>query len=527
MRWRPRASVFVFVLVMAVGNLVLYQKPLFTFAVSASEITKHESVLRLLSLQILQISLLSGVLGFVSTQSITLAKSVASILAIINATAFYFLLNYNVQFDRTMIANIFGTDTQDAFGLWHISLIPYFLLMGLLPTFLIWWTKVQPSTRRKPLFGSIGAFAIFFSCLYGTYEARLWTDQQKAELLSRVLPWSYLVNTARYFTQSALSTDSQELLPNAHFETNVPSRKEIVLLVIGESARAENFAYYGYAKDTNPFTASTSLVALPVGLSCSTNTISSTACILTHEGSLASPKSTHEPLPSYLTRHGVETIFRTNTSGPPEVTVTSFERPKDIIVQCDTGNCPDPKHDEILNWELAEVLNSSKSDRIFLTIHHYGSHGPGYFKRVPVGFDHFKPGCLTVKFPSCTEEELFNTYDNTIRYTDFLLADLITQLKTVDADSVMIYVSDHGESLGENGFYVHGTPKAIAPKQQREIPFLVWMSKGFRERRGLTYANITPAETFPHDLPFHSVMGAFGMRSEIYKPEFDIFNLKN
>ena len=211
--------------------------------------------------------------------------------------------------------------------------------------------------------------------------------------------------------------------------------------------------------------------------------------------------------------------------GLPNVTI--FERPKDILARCKAGPCPDPIDDGILNWGLAEVLNSSTSNRIFLAVHYYGSHGPAYFERIPNGFDHFKPECKTVKFPSCTKEELFNSYDNTIRYTDYLLADLIAQLKTVDADSAMIYVSDHGESLGEGGFYVHATPKRIAPKQQRAIPFLVWMSKGFIEQRGLTYADIIPAKSFPHDFPFHSIMGAFGMRSEIYKPEFDIFDLNN
>ncbi len=525
--WRPSASVSAFILALAIGNLVLYQKPLFTYAKSASNFPQIEGWLSLASLQALQVCLLVSVLLLLSTLSIGLMKIASSILAMTNATALYFMEGYGVLLDSTMIANIFNTDARDTLGLWHISIVPHFLLLGLVPTFLIWWIRIRPSLRRKRFLASVGASAVLLASIFATTGTFIWQDKHRVALSGHVLPWSYLVNTAMHSNRTAENGNEQILLPNAHFESNVPKRKQIVVLVIGESARAENFALYGYPKETNPFTAATSMTALPIGLSCSTKTVASVACILSHEGRAASPRTQQEPLHSYLTRHGVETIFRTNNGGPPKSNVTTFERPKDILAHCKTGVCPDPNADGILNWGLAETLNSSSSNLIFLAIHYYGSHGPAYFERIPNGFEHFKPECITVKFPSCTKEELFNSYDNTIRYTDYLLADLIAQLKTVDADSAMIYVSDHGESLGEGGFYVHATPKRIAPKQQREIPFLVWMSKGFRERRGLTYANITPAETFPHDLPFHSVMGAFGMRSEIYKPEFDIFNLKN
>ena len=186
--------------------------------------------------------------------------------------------------------------------------------------------------------------------------------------------------------------------------------------------------------------------------------------------------------------------------------------------------CPAPGFDEVLNWELGNVLNASASDRIFVVLHQTDSHGPAYYSKYPEGFAQFTPECPTVLVDNCSQDELFNSYDNTIRYTDFLLNDLITQLDTVDAYVAMIYVSDHDQSLGEGGFYLHGAPNAVAPAEQREIPFLVWMSQGFKDSRCLSEADIIPAETFPHDFPFHSVMGFFGMRSDIYKPQYDIFN---
>ncbi|MCJ8325324.1 MAG: sulfatase-like hydrolase/transferase [Rhizobiales bacterium] len=525
--WRPSANVFVFVLLITAGNLALYQKPFWSSAVSVAALPQNQGWLQLLSLQISQVFLLTCVLLLLSTLSIILVKLVASVLAMMNATALYFMLNFNVALDSAMIASILNTNAQEAFGTLSVSIIGYLFVFGLLPTILIWWTKVRRGTRIKQYLTSIATLVTLVFWLFPTSADWLWYDEQKTELTSKILPWSYVVNTAKYFKRTALDVRAQTLLPRAQFKTKLPARKQIVVLMIGESARAENFALYGYNKDTNPFTASTSIVALPVGLSCATNTIASIACILSHAGSKASAKTRQEPLPSYLTRHGVETIFRTNTAGPPPVIVTTFERPNDILLNCDTSGCPDRKMDAALNWKLADILKASTSNRIFLTIHHNGSHGPAYFERYPAGFEHFRPECKIVEFLNCTQEEVLNAYDNSIRYTDFVLADLIAQLKLVDADTVMIYTSDHGESFGENGFYVHGTPKAIAPKQQREVPFLVWMSDGFKQRRGLSDADIIPPETFPHDFPFHSVMGAFGMRSEIYKPEYDIFNLKH
>jgi len=154
-----------------------------------------------------------------------------------------------------------------------------------------------------------------------------------------------------------------------------------------------------------------------------------------------------------------------------------------------------------------------------------GSLGPAYYSKYPKEFEYFTPVCDTVQVSSCSQEALDNAYDNTIRYTDNLIADLIAQLDALsDVNAALIYVSDHGQSLGENGFYLHGAPTAIAPKAQREVQFFVWISEGFAQARDLTPQSILRQETHPHDSPFHSIMGAFGLRSEIYKPEFDIFS---
>ena len=135
----------------------------------------------------------------------------------------------------------------------------------------------------------------------------------------------------------------------------------------------------------------------------------------------------------------------------------------------------------------------------------------------------FKPVCRSVELSNCTHQELVNAYDNTILYNDHFLDQLRTILKGLDTASAFLYVSDHGESLGEDGIYLHGTPYSIAPKQQYTIPFLVWMSQDFINQQHISVDKLKAREKTTQDNVFHSVMGAFDMRSPIYNKNLDIF----
>ena len=118
---------------------------------------------------------------------------------------------------------------------------------------------------------------------------------------------------------------------------------------------------------------------------------------------------------------------------------------------------------------------------------------------------------------------LINAYDNTIRYTDFLLDSLINTLRDMtEWKSAMIFISDHGESLGENKMFMHGLPMRLAPKVQYEIPFLVWVSDGFRTYKT---ADKLPAVLEQHYI-FHSVLNLLSIQSPAYNKDYDIFEMK-
>ncbi len=518
-------GLFRFVILTGLANLALFQKPLLNYALPVVDLSRFQGALQIGSLQIVQLCMFAFFMFLLAILSVRLMKLVAAVLFLTNAAAVYFMLSYGMELDRSMIANILNTDPREAGMLWDWGILPYLLLMGVLPAAIILITPVRKPRWYWRILFAIGAIGALAGWMFVTSTTWLWYDKHAKRLGGKVLPWSYVINTARHFNRLALENREQILLPDAVFDPVPPPRKQIVVLVIGEAARADSFGLYDYPRDTNPFTVKQGIIPLPVGQSCATNTIASTACILTHEGRAASSHTAFEPLPSYLKRQGIEIFYRTNNTGPPPVKVDHYQHVNDIADACTGADCPVRGSDATLNWRLAETLQQSDANRIFVTLHQTGSHGPAYWTKYPPEFAHFQPECKTVQVADCTAEELRNAYDNTIRYTDYLLADLIEQLGSIkDADVAMIYVSDHGQSLGEGGFYLHGAPLAIAPPQQRRIPFLVWMSDSFKQSRGLSAAAIVPAESFPHDFPFHSVMGAFGITSDIYKPQYDIFH---
>lgn len=502
-----------------VYHLLVFQWPLIAYALQVGS-----SPLQLLSLQLMQLCLLAALLLLIATVSVRLMKLFAIVIILTNAAVIYFVRSYQIEIDLTMITNILATNTGQAADLWHWTLGAYLLVLGGIPVYVIIRARVR---SPKHVFRFMTSFVVFFGFIgwmFATASTWPWYDNHATRMGARILPWSYIVNTGRFYNKQAKANRVQVLLPDASFLADPGGEKEIIVLVLGEAARAANFGILGYERDTNPFTAQTDLFALPIGQSCATFTIGAMSCILTHEGREAATRTTFEPLPSYMTRHGVHTIWHSNSGGTPPFNADRIMRGRDIADACEGNDCPARRLDGALFYKLDELLMDTDAARIFVVLHQTGSHGPRYFEKYPPELEAFSPVCATVQVRTCTEQELVNAYDNTIYYTDFLLADLIGQLESIpNANTAMMYVSDHGQSLGENGLYLHGTPLVLSPSVQREVPFLVWMSEGFMQSRGLENADVMQAETFPHDFPFHSVMGAFGMRSDIYKPEFDIF----
>ncbi|BFT31857.1 hypothetical protein D210916BOD24_30330 [Alteromonas sp. D210916BOD_24] len=313
------------------------------------------------------------------------------------------------------------------------------------------------------------------------------------------------------------SIEDQSELPQGRF-TN--ARKTIVVLVIGETARSDNFSLYGYNKKTNPLLeAQSNLLILNGTQSCTTYTTGSLACILAPSREYLS----FEALPTYLHRHGAEVIWRTNNWGEPPIEVSSYVEAGELKKACNGEKC---RFDEVLLSDLASVIESSDANKILVVLHTKGSHGPSYYDRYPKAFNRFSPVCQEEEIRKCEAEELVNAYDNTIVYTDHFLAQTIKALESLnDTPSVMMYLSDHGESLGEYGLYLHGTPYTFAPDYQKNIPFLIWTSNAFLKHKNLQIERVSQAGNYSQFSIFHTILGAFDFESDVYDRQLDV--LKN
>ena len=509
-----------FITVFALGNAIFYHHLLFLFAVNTLDFLSLNGILTLLTLFVLVVFASSLFLTVIALVAQRLVKPICMLIVCGNAVALYFAETYQVIFDRTMMGNVFNSNLKEATELFHPKLLIYIFVYAVLPCLLLSRLNIQ-KVRFYKRFAYL--FIVLFLGLgwsFANAKTWLWIDKNSSKLGGRVMPWSYVGNSIRWCHGNYFRASREViLLPAAHSNE---SGKTIVILVIGESARAQDFSLYGYQRPTNPRLAKAGVVALPEVTACSTYTTASLECMLSHLGSNTSLMTLYEPLPSYLQRHGVNVIWRSDNWGEPILKINHYQRADVIRKTCQDENC---NYDEVLLHGLNQELQNSTQDKTFVVLHQHGSHGPSYFKNYPSKFMAFKPVCSSVDLQKCTNEELVNGYDNTVLYTDHFLYRVIELLKTFQQPTVMLYVSDHGESLGEFGLYLHGTPYSIAPDVQKKVPFIVWVSDEFKKQKGIDNNDIGKDSNYSHDNVFHSVMGAFGMRSDIYNKQLDIFNI--
>jgi lipid A ethanolaminephosphotransferase len=519
--WEREFDLVNFILSCSLANTVLFQWPLYSLAISSRSAFDWDAGLALATLFVLQLAISITVLGLAALVSVRLLKLLCILLTFGNAVALYFIVQYKVMMDVTMIGNIVNTNFSEASELAHPKLLLYVAFFGVLPALLILRIRIAESTRLRRGGFVLLSMVLASAWLYANAQSWLWIDKNAKQFGGLILPWSYVANTVRHYKHEADRNRKPELLPAI---TSKDPRGIIFVLVIGESARAQNFSLFGYPRETNELLKQSGVVPYAGAHSCTTYTIASLRCMLSYKGS-DGINGNDEPLPGYLYRHGIEVIWRTNNFGEPPMKLGSFETADQIRKKC-TTDCQRLNYDEVLLQGLSERLrNAAHGTKTLVVLHQAGSHGPQYSKKYPPEFEKFKPACKSVELQKCSAEELINAYDNTIVYTDYFLSRVIGLLKTVkDRPSVMLYMSDHGESLGEGGLYLHGIPMAIAPDVQTAVPLLVWTSDDFVRAGKSMKTATTLNKNLSHDVVFHSVMGAMGLSSDVYIPAHDLFS---
>ena len=451
----------------------------------------------------------------------------------------WFMDRFGVIIDREMIRNAVGTNTAEAGHLITPAFVFRIALYALFPSLLILWVKVV----HRPFLTKLGVNlliilpAVLVLGLSGLsssgtffFTARAHRDWFRT--LNPIYPISSAISFAIRQTKEknivveSLGTDAKvvEKLPGKG------SRKpRVTIVVVGETARAQNFQLGGYTRETNPELSKQDIVYFTDTSSCGTATAVSVPCMFSVYGrsdySHAKALAT-ENLMDVLKHAGIKTEWWDNNTGDKRVadriTKTEFFG-SDKPPFCSGGECLD----EILLDGLGGWLDAVDGDAV-LVLHQLGNHGPAYYLRYPEAYRKFVPDCRTVDFDACSQEMIVNAYDNALLYTDHVLSEVIENLKAHEdrLDGAMIYMSDHGESLGENRLYLHGAPYMFAPKEQTHVPFVLWTSPELDRSIGLDIACLARNAGAPrsHDNLFHSVLGLMQVRTKVYDPLLDIFS---
>ena len=463
-------------------------------------------------------------------------KPLTITLFLIAAIVSYFTGAYGVIIDKSMIRNSMETNFSEASELISPSLLIHLFFYGLAPSVIIAFTQPRyEAVGREAL--KRGA-AVLIALLMITVSFFLFNKEftflfrQHPELRSLMNPTSPVYTFAKYMKKDSGNAQIQPVGLDAR-QTHAGSvrvKRTLLVIVVGETARAENFALNGYGRDTNPQLGKADIIDFSNTYSCGTDTAYSVPCMFSHlsrKDYTPSKAAQYETLLDVLTHAGVDVLWLDNNSGCKGVcngvkneSVAHVKHPK----LCNTEEC----YDDILLYKLKDRIGKASSDLVVI-LHQKGSHGPAYYKRIPDEYRKFTPECRSVNLQDCTTSEIVNSYDNTILYTDHFLYSVIGFLKgnATRFDTAMIYMSDHGESLGENGLYLHGFPYALAPDTQIHIPFISWISKEYADDFGIDKNCLMKdrERRYSHENLFHSVLGLLEVNSETYNPELDVFSV--
>jgi len=458
-------------------------------------------------------------------------KPLILLVLVISSTCSYFMQSYGIIIDNHMIINIMETDSREASELITWSMFSHLLLLGGLPALLLMFVRITYKPWKRELLARggmmLGSGILLFALILAGFKQVTLFGRQNRDLRMYVIPTYPIYSAIKAAKKHGKGNQAEPVRVIAADAAKPAHAKRAVILVVGETARSINFSLNGYERDTNPGLKNREVFSFTDVQSCGTNTAESVPCMFSHlerENYSRSEAGKYENVLDVLQRAGVQVLWRDNNSGSKgvadRVIFQDLANAADRTL-CSTEEC----YDEILLKDLDTVLQQNTGD-ILVVLHQKGSHGPAYYKRFPEKFARFLPQCTQDNVQDCDPTSIVNAYDNTILYTDALLSQVIDILKEQQYATAMLYVSDHGESLGEKNIYLHGLPYAIAPKEQKHVPMIFWGSDMFLREKGIERQSLTAGLHAPlsHDYLFHSLLGLFQVATEAYRPELDIFH---
>lgn len=454
------------------------------------------------------------------------------------AGATYFMYTYGAVIDQNMMVNIFETNSQEATALVTPQMLLWIAIIGLIPSIALLFIRIRPGKwwytllmRVAAILGALMVIILVASVFYKDYASLF---RNNKAIVKMVTPANYVSAIAKYSKNRWFAGDQTlvRIGEDAHKGPLLLAQKKktVLVLVIGEASRAENYSLNGYGRETNPQLKKQNMINFPQASSCGTETAVSVPCMFSgmprkkYDADLARHQ---EGLLDVLAHAGVNLLWRENDGGCkgacdriPHTDMTQWK----LDQFCKDKSCID----DVNLHRLDNVLDGLKQDSV-LVIHLMGSHGPAYYQRYPQEYRQFTPTCDTNQIQDCAHQALMNTYDNTILYTDSVVSKTIDALKArqTTMNTALVYLSDHGESLGENGLYLHGTPYMLAPTQQTHIPFMFWLSPDYVNNFSVNEPCLRDqaAKTaVSQDNLFSTILGMMNVKSAVYQPQMDIIN---
>ncbi|MDD2888573.1 MAG: phosphoethanolamine--lipid A transferase [Aliarcobacter sp.] len=494
------------------------------------------NIVRVISIIIVLISLIVFLFTLFSSKYTT--KPLLIIVIIVSSFTAYFMDTYHVVIDDSMIRNSLQTEFRESSDLFSLQLVLYVALLGLLPSYFIYKAKIDYKPFKAELFSKIKTiiFSLGIVLVVMFSFSKFYTSflREHKPLRYNVNPIYWIYSIGNYINKSMHSGPIvvKEIGKDAKVIANKHRKSELIIMVVGEAARADRFSLNGYGKETNPLLKKEEIYNFPNMYSCGTSTAESVPCMFSifdrHNYDYKKGITTENVVDVLTHTKNVNILWRDNNSDSKGVALrVDFEdyRTDKTNTMCDDVECRDVG----MLVGLDEYIKKHEGEDVLIVLHQMGNHGPAYYKRYPKEFEKFTPVCETNQLEQCTQEEVSNAYDNAILYTDYFLSKVINFLKPYSAghETAMIYMSDHGESLGENGLYLHGLPYFMAPDEQKHIGSLMWFGESIKEEVDVNKLNTYKNDAFSQDNLFHTLLGIFEVETEVYKKDMDIlYNAK-
>ena len=447
-------------------------------------------------------------------------------LTVTSSFALYGATKYNAIYDYDMIVNIFETNSSEASSYLSLSLLVFIFFTGILPIVFLFFVKIKSSeSLSKGILSRIvliGVALLFLAGLYILFYKSYASVGRNNSYLNKMINPAHFYYTVKYLKKKYFTKKLKylELGKDAKLIASKNKKPTLMVLVLGETARAQNSFYNGYNRDTNPYTKDLGILAIQDVHSCGTATAVSVPCMFSNmtRGNYKHERAnTQDNVLDVLKHAGVDVLWKDHDGG--DKGVAKNVNLINIPMLDDPASCKDNEcYDEVMLKGLDEHIESNTKDKL-IALHIAGSHGPTYWLRYPKEIARFKPSCDRSDIDKCTDEELINVYDNTLVYTDYFLSKTITLLKKHEDtyNVALIYISDHGESLGEKGFYLHGSPYFIAPVEQRKVPWYLWMPNEYAKAKGIDRTCLEKKVkngNYSHDNFFHTLLGYYGITTQ-------------